>query len=77
MLLAVLFAGCQEKTDPFSTQPYSDVVINEIAANDGNKYADTWVEIANNSDQEKDLFPCVQPYKIKKGRPHRPPYQTA
>ena len=55
MLLAVLFAGCQEKTDPFSTQPYSDIVINEIAANDGNKYADTWVEIANNSDQEKDL----------------------
>ncbi len=55
MLFAVLLAGCQEKTDPFSTQPYADLVINEIAANDGNKYADTWVEIANNSDKEKDL----------------------
>jgi hypothetical protein len=55
IVFAALFTGCQEKTDPFSTQPYSDLVINEIAANDGNKYADTWVEIANNSDKEKDL----------------------
>ena len=53
--LALVAAGCVEKTDPFSTEAYSDLVINEIAANDGNKYADTWVEIVNNSDQEKDI----------------------
>ena len=47
-------SGCQTE-DPYSTKAYTDLVINEVAANDGNKYADTWVEIANNSATEVDL----------------------
>ena len=55
MLCAILFAGCQEKAGPDPVKAFSDLVINEIAANDGSKYADSWVEIANNSDKEMDL----------------------
>ena len=51
---ALLMSGCQTE-DPYSTKAYTDLVINEVAANDGNKYADTWVEIANNSATEVDL----------------------
>ena len=51
---ALLISGCQTE-DPYSTKAYTDLVINEVAANDGNKYADTWVEIANNSATEVDL----------------------
>ena len=54
LLFALLMSGCQTE-DPMSTKSFSDLVINEVAANDGNKYADTWVEIANNSDKEMDL----------------------
>ena len=54
LLCALLMSGCQTE-DPMSTKSFSDLVINEVAANDGNKYADTWVEIANNSDKEMDL----------------------
>ena len=54
LLCALLMSGCQTE-DPVSTKAYTDLVINEVAANDGNKYADTWVEIANNSDKEMDL----------------------
>jgi hypothetical protein len=53
--LSFVAFGCIDKTDPFSTEAYSDLVINEVAANDGRNHVDTWVEIANNSDQEKDL----------------------
>lgn len=55
MLCAILFVGCQEKTGPDPVKAFSDLVINEIAANEGSKYADSWVEIANNSDKEMDL----------------------
>lgn len=55
LTLAFIAVGCVDKTDPFSAASYSDLVINEVAANDGNKYADTWVEIANNSTKEIDL----------------------
>lgn len=55
LALAFIAVGCVDKTDPFSAASYSDLVINEVAANDGNKYADTWVEIANNSTKEIDL----------------------
>ncbi len=55
LALAFIAVGCVDKTDPFSAASYSDLVINEVAANDGNKYADTWVEIANNSTNEIDL----------------------
>ena len=55
LALSLVAAGCVDKTDPFSIEAYSDLVINEIAANDGRNYVDTWIEIANNSDQEKDL----------------------
>ena len=51
---SLLISGCQTE-DPYSTKAYTDLVINEVAANDGNKYADTWVEIANNSATEVDL----------------------
>lgn len=55
LALSIVAAGCVDKTDSFSIEAYSDLVINEIAANDGRNYVDTWIEIANNSDQEKDL----------------------
>lgn len=55
MLFAILLAGCQEKEGPNAAKSYADLVINEVAANDGNRYADTWVEIANNSAKEMDL----------------------
>lgn len=54
LLCALFLSGCQTD-DPVSTKAYTNLVINEVAANDGNKYADTWVEIANNSDKEMDL----------------------
>ena len=52
--MAILLSGCQTD-EPFSTAAYSDIVINEVASNDGKLYVDTWVEIANNSAQEVDL----------------------
>lgn len=53
--IAVLALSCTQKTDPFATEMYKDVVINEVAANDGKDNADSWIEIVNCSDQEKDL----------------------
>lgn len=52
--MALMMSGCQT-TEPDPTAKYADLVINEVAANDGSKYADSWVEIANNSTKEMDL----------------------
>ena len=54
LLLALAMSGCQTAEPDVATK-YASLVINEIAANDGSKYADSWVEIANNSDKEMDL----------------------
>lgn len=54
LLFALMMSGCQT-AEPDVTVKYANLVINEIAANDGSKYADSWVEIANNSDKEMDL----------------------
>ena len=54
LLFALMMSGCQT-VEPDVTVKYANLVINEIAANDGSKYADSWVEIANNSGKEMDL----------------------
>ena len=54
LLFALMMSGCQT-AEPDVTVKYANLVINEIAANDGSKYADSWVEIANNSGKEMDL----------------------
>ena len=54
LLLALAMSGCQTAEPDVATK-YASLVINEIAANDGSKYADSWIEIANNSDKEMDL----------------------
>lgn len=51
----VLFSACVEKTDPFSTEKYGDIVINEVAAHDEKSDIPSWVEIVNISDEAKDL----------------------
>ena len=53
--LTMLFPACQEKSDPFSVKEYTDLVINEVSAHDDRDGVDTWVEIVNNSQQDKDL----------------------
>ena len=53
--LTMLFPACQEKADPFSVKEYTDLVINEVSAHDDRDDVDTWVEIVNNSQQDKDL----------------------
>ena len=53
--LTMLFPACQEKSDPFSTKEYTDLVINEVSAHDDRDGVDTWVEIVNNSQQDKDI----------------------
>lgn len=53
-MFALMVSGCQT-AEPDPTAKYANLVINEVAANDGSKYADSWVEIANNSGKEMDL----------------------
>ncbi len=50
-----LFSACVEKTDPFSTEKYGDIVINEVAAHDEKSDIPSWVEIVNISEEAKDL----------------------
>lgn len=52
---AVLVCGCADKPDPFSTEMYSDLVINEVAAHDEQDDVASWIEIVNNSEESKDL----------------------
>ena len=55
MATAVLVCGCADKPDPFSTEMYSDLVINEVAAHDEQDDVASWIEIVNNSEESKDL----------------------
>lgn len=55
MAAAVLVCGCADKPDPFSTEMYSDLVINEVAAHDEQDDVASWIEIVNNSEESKDL----------------------
>lgn len=55
MATAVLVCGCADKPDSFSTEMYSDLVINEVAAHDEQDDVASWIEIVNNSEESKDL----------------------
>ena len=46
MATAVLVCGCADKPDPFSTEMYSDLVINEVAAHDEQDDVASWIELS-------------------------------
>ena len=57
LAVVALAAGCKEDPapNPYATDAYQGVVINEISAHDEQKDVDTWIEIANTSSNDIDI----------------------